>query len=258
MTATCIWTCSRPATSDTDGDGGPDACDPWTADTVQLIASTGIRYGELTFLTVDDVDEDTLLIRCKELPFQMPEMVRRPVKDTSRSLWWPKDATDRVIPLTNMARDVLRRRVEAARRAGIPWLFANQAGNPRAHNKPLRLLKKAVVAASVMMSADGTSRLGWHTMRRHFVSIASTCMSLPSVLESAGHVHGRVGFGKLFVGRLPSAHFVPREQSRHDRRWIPADSRCDNRTRRRLPTPWSLWSYTSREAHRDALSLGSI
>ncbi len=43
------------------------------------------------------------------------------------------------------------------------------------------------VAGSVMMNDDGTSRLGWHTLRRYFVSIASTCMSLASVLESAGH-----------------------------------------------------------------------
>lgn len=164
-----------------------EACDPWTADAVQLMASTGIRYGELMFLTVTDRDEDTLQIGYKELPFQMPEMVRRLLKDTSRSLWWPKDATDRVIPLTNMARDVLQRRVDVAGRAGIPWLFANKAGNPRAHNKALDQLKKAAVAASVMMNPDGTSRLGWHTLRRYFVSIASTCMSLPSVLESAGH-----------------------------------------------------------------------
>ncbi len=164
-----------------------ETCDPWTADAVKLIANTGIRYGELMFLTVDDADEDALLIRYKELPYQMPEMVRRLLKDTSRSLWWPKDATDRVIPLTWLSRDVLQRRVEVARRAGIPWLFANKAGNPRAHNKALGLLKKAAVAGSVMMDADGTSRLGWHTLRRYFVSIASTCMSLPSVLESAGH-----------------------------------------------------------------------
>ena len=39
----------------------------------------------------------------------------------------------------------------------------------------------------VMMDADGKSRLAWHTLRRYFVSAASTCMSLPSVLESAGH-----------------------------------------------------------------------
>ncbi len=164
-----------------------EACDPWTADAVQLIANTGIRYGEMMLLTVDDVDDDTLLIGYKELPYQMPEMVRRLLKDTARGLWWPKDATDRVIPLTRVSRDVLQRRVEAARRAGIPWLFANNAGNPRAHNKALGLLKKAAVAGSVMMDADGKSRLGWHTLRRYFVSIASTCMSLPSVLESAGH-----------------------------------------------------------------------
>ncbi len=111
-----------------------EACDPWTADAVQLIASTGIRYGELMFLTVTDLDEDTLLIGYKELPYQMPEMVRRLLKDTSRGLWWPKDATDRVIPLTNMARDVLQRRVGVAARAGIPWLFANKAGNARAQD----------------------------------------------------------------------------------------------------------------------------
>ncbi len=37
------------------------------------------------------------------------------------------------------------------------------------------------------MNPVGTPRLGRHTLRRYFVSIASTCMSLPSVLESAGH-----------------------------------------------------------------------
>jgi len=166
-----------------------DACDPWAADAVQLIANTGIRFGELMFLTVDDVDLDdrTLLVGYKELPYPMPRSIRRLLKDPSRNLWWPKDATDRRIPLTSIAFDVLQRRMAIARKAECPWLFANNAGNPRAHNKALDLLKAAAVTSSVMMDSDGKSRLAWHTLRRYFVSIASTCMSLPSVLESAGH-----------------------------------------------------------------------
>ena len=166
-----------------------DACDPWAADAVQLIAHTGIRYGELMFLTVDDVDLDdrTLLIGFKELPHTMPKSIHRLLKDPSRNLWWPKDATDRRIPLTSIAFEVLRRRMAIARKSECPWLFPNNAGNPRAHNKALDLLKAAAVTSSVMMVADGKSRLAWHTLRRYFVSVASTCMSLPSVLESAGH-----------------------------------------------------------------------
>ncbi len=56
----------------------------------------------------------------------------------------------------------------------------------RARSLAFDLLKAAAVASSVIMDV-GRSRLGWHTLRRYFVSIASTCMSLPSVLESAGH-----------------------------------------------------------------------
>jgi len=166
-----------------------DACDPWAADAVQLIANTGIRFGELMFLTVDDVDLDdrTLLVGYKELPHKMPKSIRRLLKDPSRNLWWPKDATDRRIPLTTIALDVLQRRMAIAQKADCPWLFANNAGNPRAHNKALDLLKTAAVASNAMMDANGKSRLAWHTLRRYFVSIASTCMSLPSVLESAGH-----------------------------------------------------------------------
>jgi len=89
--------------------------------------------------------------------------------------------------LTSIAFEVLQRRAGIADEADSPWLFPNRAGNPRAHNKALAFLKTAAVKSSVMMSADGKSRLGWHTLRRYFVSIASTCMSLPSVLESAGH-----------------------------------------------------------------------
>jgi len=166
-----------------------DACDPWAADAVQLIANTGIRFGELMFLTVDDLDLDdrTLLVGYKELPHKMPKSIHRLLKDPSRNLWWPKDATDRRIPLTSIAFDVLRRRMPIADEADCPWLFANNAGNPRAPHKALDLLKAAAVTSSVMMDADGKSRLAWHTLRRYFVSIASTCMSLPSVLESAGH-----------------------------------------------------------------------
>ncbi len=165
------------------------ACDPWAADAVQLIANTGIRYGELMFLTVQDVDLDdrTLLVGYKELAHRMPKSIHRLLKDPLRNLWWPKDATDRRIPLTSIALDVLRRRVAVAHKSNCPWLFPNKAGNPRAHNKALDLLKAAAVSSSVMMDADGKSRLAWHTLRRYFVSIASTCMSLPSVLESAGH-----------------------------------------------------------------------
>ena len=165
------------------------ACDPWTADAVQLIANTGIRYGELMFLTLSDIDVDdqTLLVGYKELPYRMPKSIHRLLKDPARSLWWPKDATDRRIPLTSIAFEVLRRRVAIAGKANCPWLFPNKAGNPRAHNKALDLLKAAAVSSAVMMDADGKSRLAWHTLRRYFVSIASTCMSLPSVLESAGH-----------------------------------------------------------------------
>jgi len=163
--------------------------DPWAADAVQLIANTGIRFGELMFLTVDDVDLDdrTLLVGYKELPHRMPKSIHRLLKDPSRNLWWPKDATDRRIPLTSISFEVLQRRIAIADKADCPWLFANNAGNPRAHNKALDLLKAAAVSAEVMMDADGKSRLAWHTLRRYFVSIASTCMSLPSVLESAGH-----------------------------------------------------------------------
>jgi len=166
-----------------------DACDPWAADAVQLISNTGVRFGELMFLTVDDVDLDdrTLLVGYKELSQPMPKSIHRLLKDPSRNLWWPKDATDRRIPLTSIALDVLQRRMAVAQMAECPWLFANNAGNPRAHNKALDLLKAAAVTSSVMMDADGKSRLAWHTLRRYFVSIASTCMSLPSVLESAGH-----------------------------------------------------------------------
>jgi len=165
------------------------ACDPWTADAVRLTANTGIRYGELMFLVVDDVDleKNTLLVGCKALPYEMPKTARQLLKDRSRNLWWPKDATDRVIPLTGVSRDVLRRRVDAARRTGIPWLFANDAGHPRAHNKALERLKDAATTAAAMMNGAGKSRLGWHRLRRYFVSLASTCMSLASVLESAGH-----------------------------------------------------------------------
>lgn len=209
-----------------------EACDPWTADAVQLMASTGIRYGELMFLTVTDLDEDTLLIGYKELPFQMPEMVRRLLKDTSRSLWWPKDANDRVIPLTGMARDVLQRRVDVAARAGIPWLFANKAGNPRAHNKALGQLKKAAVAASVMMNADGTSRLGWHTLRRYFVSIASTCMSLPSVLESAGH--DSYSMWKLYKETAAAA--VREDFKRFDGRMVNNDEGAGSGSASKKPT----------------------
>lgn len=166
-----------------------EACDPLTADAVKLIANTGIRYGELMFLVADDVDleDGTLFVGHKELPYPMPKTIHRLLKDPSRNVWWPKDAANRRIPLTTTALDVLRRRVAEAREAESPWLFPNKAGKPRAHNKALDLLKAAAVASSVMMSADGKSRLGWHTLRRYFVSIASTCMSLPTVLESAGH-----------------------------------------------------------------------
>ncbi len=82
-----------------------EACDPWAADAVQLIANTGIRYGELMFLTVDDVDLDdrTLLVGYKELPYSTPKSIHRLLKDPSRNLWWPKDATDRRIPLTTIS-----------------------------------------------------------------------------------------------------------------------------------------------------------
>ncbi len=53
-----------------------EACDPWTADAGQLMASTGIRYGELLFLTVNDVNEDALRIGYKELPCQLRRLVR--------------------------------------------------------------------------------------------------------------------------------------------------------------------------------------
>ena len=180
-------------------------CDAWTADAVQLMANTGIRYGELMFLTIEDFDPDkgTLAVAKKELPYRMPKTIRQLLKDKTRNLWWPKAGGNRMIPLTKVSREVLQRRRDIAERLGIPWLFANNADNPRAHNKALDLLKRAAVSAKVMMDGNGKSRVGWHTLRRYFVSVASTCMSLPSVLESAGH--DSIGMWNLYRETIDDA-----------------------------------------------------
>jgi integrase len=145
--------------------------EPFFADVFRFLALTGLRQGELMWLTKEDLDVEHRLLRIRAKAFR------------EEGLQWNPKGDDRVVPLSAPALAVAK---EMLARSGGRWLFAAPPA-PGVVDDRLRAsrlwaqLKKAKKAA-------GVTRGTLHAFRHHFVStMANANVSPFKVMKIVGH-----------------------------------------------------------------------
>ncbi len=166
-------------------DGGPESycytpdevqaicahAEPFFSDVFRFLATTGLRQGELIWLTRDDVDIAQRFLQIRSKVFR------------KEGLRWDPKGDDRLVPLSPVALDIARRMLASSRGR---WLFSAPPGPGAIDDRlrPSRLwaqLQKAKKAA-------GVERGTLHSYRHFFVStMANANVSPFKVMKIVGH-----------------------------------------------------------------------
>ncbi len=164
------------------------------AQIVVVLAETGLRFGELQFLTPDDVDwpRGVIHIRNKKVTASLhPEMSR--LLDR-HGKWWPKDETNRYVFMAPTCYRVLEQVVLPS--SNRPWVFTDQKGLPIQDQGTRERLQRYATEAGIMRyvpdrgkhKGKSWSRANWRMLRNYFVSRAvSAGMSFMHVMAATGH-----------------------------------------------------------------------
>ncbi len=171
-----------------------DEGDIQTAQIITVLAETGMRFGELQFLTPVDIDwrRGTTHIGMKQVASPLHPNLRRLLDRHGR--WWPKDETDRYVIMTPTCYKVMEQVAPPATQQA--WVFVNDQGMPIQDQDTREQLQKYATEAGVMPivpnrgkhAGEVWSRANWKMFRNYFVSrAAASGMSFIHVMAATGH-----------------------------------------------------------------------
>ena len=171
-----------------------NADDAQVAQIIAVLAETGLRFGELQFLTPVDIDwrGGRIHVRMKEVTGPLHPELQRLLDRHGR--WWPKDETNRYVFMTPTSYKVLEQVCPPGSKQA--WVFEDHNGLPIQDQGTRERLQRYATEARVMPytpdrgkhAGKPWSRANWRMLRNYFVSrAASAGMSLIHVMEATGH-----------------------------------------------------------------------
>lgn len=133
----------------------------YLADLVRLIANTGLRLNEALTLRIEDVD-----LRRGRIWIRVREGFR------------PKDREERFIPINELARAILKRRVKKLPRFGLA--FPTRTGKPISRRNSLRSMQREAGRA-------GIAHATFYGLRHLFGTRSASSMPAPALAAIMGH-----------------------------------------------------------------------
>ncbi len=171
------------------------ACgDTRIADLITVLAETGMRFGELQFLTPQDIDwrKGRIKIGIKDVVGPLHPNQARLLDRHGR--WMPKDETDRYIIMTPACYQVLEQALTPGTERA--WVFTGENGLPVDDQSPRERLQRYATEADIMqyvpkrgkLKGKVWSRANWKMFRNYFISrAAASGMSFVHVMAATGH-----------------------------------------------------------------------